>query len=163
MQKRKGCEEEAERYEYSYRLRTGRNSKCKLTPQNASKCTERNLTKVVCKPNATLTNRHAKPLPLCLLNARSVRNKTAVLLDYARDSKADLFAINETWLNQNDSAARAELRPEGFKFLDCPRIGRNGGGTGLLYRSSLTETLCLLLFKASLVFYIQCVPQKSEL
>ena len=39
-----------------------------------------------------------KHLSLCLLNARSVKNKTADLFDYICDCKADLVAITETWL-----------------------------------------------------------------
>ena len=39
-----------------------------------------------------------KHLSLCLLNARSVKNKTADLFDYICDCKADLVAITENWL-----------------------------------------------------------------
>ena len=39
---------------------------------------------------------------------RSVRNKSAVLLDYLCDCKADLYVITETWLTEEDAAVRAE-------------------------------------------------------
>ena len=42
-------------------------------------------------------------LSLCLLNARSVKNKTADLFDYICDCKADLVAITETWLTTDDA------------------------------------------------------------
>ncbi|CAB4040056.1 Hypothetical predicted protein, partial [Paramuricea clavata] len=58
-------------------------------------------------------------------------------MDYIRDSNVDLCAITETWLTPDDAAVRAELCPNGFKFLDNPRTGRRGGGIGLLYRDSL--------------------------
>ena len=58
-------------------------------------------------------------------------------MDYICDCKADLFAITETWLSADDAAVRAELCPDGYKFIDHPRYGRRGGGTGLVYRSSL--------------------------
>ena len=32
----------------------------------------------------------------CLLNARSLKNKTASFVDYVQDCKADIFAITET-------------------------------------------------------------------
>ena len=45
-----------------------------------------------------------KHLSLCLLNACSVKNKTADLFDYVCDCKADLVAITETWLTTDDAA-----------------------------------------------------------
>ena len=77
------------------------------------------------------------PLSLCLLNARSVRNKSVVLMDYLCDCKADLYAITETWLTEDDAAVRVELNLDGYNFLDHPREGRCGGGTGLIFRDSL--------------------------
>ena len=79
-----------------------------------------------------------KHLSLCLLNARSVKNKTADLFDYICDCKADLVAIAETWLTTDDAAVRAELCPVGYKISDRPGTGRRGGGVGLIYRDSLS-------------------------
>ena len=44
---------------------------------------------------------------LCVLNARSLRNKSFV--DLVCDSKADLFAVSETWLTVNDTAILSEI------------------------------------------------------
>ena len=77
---------------------------------------------------------------LCLLNAQSVRNKSAALYDYFCDCKADLYAITETWLNVNDDAVRAELCPPGYRLVDQSRTSRPGGGTALLYRDFLSVT-----------------------
>ena len=41
---------------------------------------------------------------LCNLNARSVRNKTAQILDFIVDRKVDSVTITEHWLTANDSA-----------------------------------------------------------
>ena len=76
-------------------------------------------------------------LSFCLMNARFVRNKTAMLMDYICDLKADLYAMTETWLTENDASVRVELIPDGYNLLDQPRVGRGGGGTGLLYRNDL--------------------------
>ena len=84
-----------------------------------------------------LSSRGLGSLSLCLLNARSVRNKSAVLMDYLCDCKADLYAITEIWLTEDDAEVRAELSPDGYNFLDHSREGRCGGGTGLIYRNSL--------------------------
>ena len=76
-------------------------------------------------------------MTLCTFNVRSVKNKIAVILDYIFDCKADLFAVTETWLSADDAAVRAELCPHGYRFIDHPRLGRRGGGTGVVYRDSL--------------------------
>ena len=60
-----------------------------------------------------------------------------MLMDYLCDCKADLYAITETWLTEDDAAVRAELNLDGYNFLDHPREGRCGGGTGLIFRDSL--------------------------
>lgn len=57
------------------------------------------------------------PLSLCLLNSRSVKNKSADIFDYVCECKVDLVAVTETWLGCNDDAVRAELCPEGYKQL----------------------------------------------
>lgn len=52
-------------------------------------------------------------LSFCLMNTRSVRNKTAMLMDYICDLNADLYAMTETWLTENDASVRVELIPDG--------------------------------------------------
>ena len=86
---------------------------------------------------STRLNGYQHPMTLCTFNARSVKNKSADIVDYICDCKADLFAVTETWLSADDAAVRAELCPDGYKFIDHPRFGRHGGGTRLVYRSSL--------------------------
>lgn len=90
-----------------------------------------NLINITC--SATNSAMHGL-LSLCLLNAQSIRNKTANFVDYVCDYKHDLVAVTETWLRTADDAIRVELCPVGYKFIDFPRKGRNGGGIGLLYR-----------------------------
>ena len=98
-----------------------------------------NLNNLSCVQPAKLRpmNMSQSLLSFCLINARSVRNKTAMLMDYICDLKADLYAMTETWLTENDASVRVELIPDGYNLLDQPRVGRGGGGTGLLYRNDL--------------------------
>jgi len=76
-------------------------------------------------------------LILCTLNARSLRNKSALFFDYACDCKADVFALTETWLSLEDSAVYKEITPPGYNFVHCPMSCRMGGGTGLLFKDSI--------------------------
>ena len=78
-----------------------------------------------------------KDLKLSLLNIRSVRQKTSAVIDIVNDLQLDMFAITETWLQQNgDGVLLSELTPHNFHFLHMPRASR-GGGVGLLFRQSL--------------------------
>lgn len=97
-----------------------------------------NLINVNCSdPNTRSGGNFNHPLSLCLLNARSVKNKTALLLAYIRDSSADLYDITETWLTDKDASVKAEFCPAGYNFIDHPRTGYRGGSTGLIFRDSL--------------------------
>ena len=83
--------------------------------------------------------RKANQLRLCSLKAQSLRNKAADFVCYATSSRADVFAVTETWFSERDGAHRAEATPPGFKLLDHIRDGRTGGGTALLVRDYLPE------------------------
>ncbi|CAB4003300.1 Hypothetical predicted protein [Paramuricea clavata] len=96
-----------------------------------------NLVYIDCSSNL-LQNGNCNLLKFCLLNSRSVRNKTADIVDYiSHDCKPDIVAITETWLDKNDNAVRVELCPDGYKLCDHVREERRGGGIALLYRDSL--------------------------
>ena len=77
-------------------------------------------------------------LTMCLLNIRSLRNKTADFVDYVYETKVDLCAITETCLCPSDDAIRNESCPGGCVLADNSRTGRRGGGTALVYRNLLT-------------------------
>ena len=60
------------------------------------------------------------------LSFRSLKNKTASIVDYVQDCKADIFAITETWLTQNDAVVCGEITPAGYRLLHCPCADRVG-------------------------------------
>ncbi|PFX28819.1 RNA-directed DNA polymerase from mobile element jockey [Stylophora pistillata] len=45
--------------------------------------------------------------------------------------------FTESWLREGDDAVRAELCPDGYKFMGRNSIRHSGGGTGIMYRDSL--------------------------
>lgn len=61
----------------------------------------------------------------------------SLLINYVTSCKADVFALTDTWLSENDDAHRAEITPTGFKLIDHSRNNRCGGGTALLFRRNL--------------------------
>ena len=88
-------------------------------------------------PDTNQVDHRSSNLTFCLLNTRSVRKKSASFCDHVQDCKADIFAITETWLTQNDAAVCKEITPNGYRLFYCPRTDRRGGGIALLCRESL--------------------------
>ena len=101
----------------------------------------RNSSNLIVVNRLPLVRNFKRPLLFCLMNARSVRNKSADIFDFVCEYKIDLLAITETWLNANDDAVRNELCPTNYKLCDHPRIDRIGGRTALLYRDLLHDLL----------------------
>ena len=75
---------------------------------------------------------------LCLLNARSIVNKSAPLGELLNDVQPDIVAITETWLTRthgdNDLAACC---PPGYSSAHVPRATGRGGGVALLFKSTI--------------------------
>ena len=74
----------------------------------------------------------------CLLNSRSIRNKSSVLKDFVVDKDIDLLALTETWLRPGniDCVEIGDLCPTGYDFIHIPRESR-GGCVGLLFKESM--------------------------
>ena len=92
------------------------------------------------RKNSIRRKSHGNPssnFQLCSVNVRSVCNKTALIHDFICDSNADLIAMTETWLTDNDATVLRELIPTGYRFVHQPRMGRRGGGTGLAYKETI--------------------------
>ena len=64
-------------------------------------------------------------------------NKSAAFIDLLLENKADLFAVNKTWLTHNDTSALAELSISSYNFLHGPRSNLRGGSTALFFRDCL--------------------------
>ena len=71
-------------------------------------------------------------LDLLSLNARSLKNKSSIFVDYVCDVRPELVAVTETWFNDKDTAARIDCSPPGYRLLDCHRTDSRGGGVELL-------------------------------
>ena len=80
-------------------------------------------------------------LRFCTINTQSLNKKTTEFTDFICDYKPDV-AITETWFHVNESAARVMCTPTGYNLLDHPRVGRRGGGTGIMFRDNLSVCQC---------------------
>ena len=66
-----------------------------------------------------------------------MNNKAAIFNDFICEHQPDLLAATETWFSDRESAPKTQCTPSGYKFFDHPRSGRQGGGTGLLFKNNL--------------------------
>ena len=78
----------------------------------------------------------------CLLNIRSIRNKSASFLEFAKDINTDLIAVTETWLRPEDNEGFiSSITPPGYKFTHVPRNVKKGGGVGFFIKEDLSSDL----------------------
>ena len=92
---------------------------------------------------------------MCLgtVNTHSVRNKINTFLHHVYLSQYDVCTVTETWLKgPEDDTVRAQLSKAGYKFLDSPRLHREGGGTGIIFKQHLDITPLDFGIKSSFEF-----------
>ena len=75
----------------------------------------------------------------CLLNIRSIRNKSASFLEFVKDNNADLIAVSETWLRPEDTESLIfSITPPGYKFTHVPQNVKKGDGVGFFIKEDLS-------------------------
>ena len=89
---------------------------------------------------------HIKPikksgmLDFVVLNVRSVRQKTDQINQYITQNDVDIMALTETWLTSDDRDRKwiSALTPDGYKFINIPRISGKGGGIAIIHKTNLS-------------------------
>ena len=89
---------------------------------------------------------HKKAVPqsnvsFCMINARSLKNKSAEFVDFVTENNLHIVGICETWLTPDDVSSIGHLTPSGFTFLHVPRKHKRGGGVAVLLRSNLQHKI----------------------
>ena len=105
---------------------------------NPALYSRRDYANIVCIQNDENHNKPNCNLNVSTLNTRSVCNKSTEVLEIFDENNVDVLCITETWLKENDTVRIAELTSLGHKFIHNPRLGKSGGGVGLLYKPELT-------------------------
>ena len=74
-----------------------------------------------------------------LLNPRSTRSKSSIILDTILSLKLDIIALTEIWIPENaDNVTKYDIVPHGFHVLHSHRpIGKRGGGISVISRNSI--------------------------
>jgi hypothetical protein len=86
-----------------------------------------------------------------LINARSVACKPDVISSLLLSADLDVLVIIESWLNERhgDDILHG-LCPDGYAFMQVPKIGRRGGGTSLVYRNTIGANRMAPVFEATI-------------
>ena len=93
---------------------------------------------IVVKCDLVQNSTNDSVLKSCLANVRSIKSKSAALLNYIISSKADLSEFTETWLTSRDVTAKLEIVSPGYSFVHHPcSNNRTGGGIDLLYKDTI--------------------------
>ena len=83
------------------------------------------------------------PLDFCLLNSRSICNKSRLINDFIAEHNIDLFALSETWLRGDDSDLYyiRDICPDGYVFHHVPRLHTTGGGVGIVVKNNIKTNI----------------------
>ena len=106
----------------------------KLTARNSNTTNVSNLIKILTTPLVS----SGKNLTIVSLICRSVKNKAVSLCDFILSNQMDLFAITETWLEDElDKYVLSELAPNGYDVQHVPRYKRKGGGVAIVHSNAI--------------------------
>ncbi len=84
-------------------------------------------------------------ISMCLINARSVRNKADEIVQYIIENDIDVCVVTETWLTPDDQLTVREITPTGYATKCVCRENRRGGGIAIIFR----QTCCLKVLEPS--------------
>lgn len=78
-------------------------------------------------------------LDFCVLNSRSVRNKSWLLNDFIADYNIDLLTPTETWLRGHDLHLYYihDVFPDGYVFHHLPRLHTAGGRVDIVLKNNI--------------------------
>ena len=79
----------------------------------------------------------------CLLNARSLHNKTSAFSDFVSSNDLAIIGVTETWLRPSDTQGLMdEITPAGFQLHHVPCRNKKGGGVAVFVRNDIDSMLC---------------------
>ncbi|XP_071941053.1 uncharacterized protein [Antedon mediterranea] len=79
-------------------------------------------------PHKLNSNSANSSLIFCLLNARSLRDKSDEFTDFVVSNDIDIVAVSETWLRLDDNLSIGNITPLGYCLKNVPRLDKIGGG-----------------------------------
>ena len=100
--------------------------------------------------------------PLCFMtwNARSLNNKADDTMALIQDLSVDVAFVTETWLTELCSVTTACIKSYGYGITHNFRSDRRGGGTAIIYKSSLSTSTVSLGVSDIYTFGYTCMQLK---
>ena len=78
----------------------------------------------------------------CLLNARSLRNKTSAFSEFVLSNDLNIIGVTETWLRPSDTQGLMdEIIPIGFQLHHVPRRNKKSG-VAVFVRNDIDSVHC---------------------
>ena len=77
---------------------------------------------------------------ICVLNLQSACNKVDAISEYILDNNCDVAFLTETWVSEDNHFTCQQFTPQGYSTHHVPRIGRAGGGVGIVIRNTIKTT-----------------------
>ncbi|KAL5254242.1 hypothetical protein ACHWQZ_G013877 [Mnemiopsis leidyi] len=81
--------------------------------------------------------RNPSSITFLLWNSRSLSNKYDDLMCLLQDEKVDIACITETWLTDQANFVTSAIKSYGYNIIHTYRADTRGGGTAVIYHSSL--------------------------
>lgn len=69
----------------------------------------------------------------CLLNVRSLANKSFLCQDFILSKNKDFLFISESWLSPGQSAPLTEAGPPNYSSFNQPRLSGRGGRVAVIF------------------------------
>ena len=90
---------------------------------------------------------HSKQVKIATVNARSIKNKDLLIVDYLKQINIDVCIVSETWLTEQDAVwlEGCELNKNGYKCNAVNREGRSGGGLAIVYKTQYRASQIVFL------------------
>ena len=82
-------------------------------------------------------------LKISMINARSIKNKDALLYNHMLENGCDILVITETWLNESDTnwINACSFNTSAFGMYNTMRTEKRGGGISIVYNKRLDMQL----------------------
>ena len=81
--------------------------------------------------------RQQKELNISVLNVQSACNKADRISDYIVENNSDIVFLGETWISEDNNFTCDQLTPQTHTIHHVPRVGKPGGGVGIISRNLL--------------------------
>ena len=76
-------------------------------------------------------------LNISVLNVQSACNKVDKISDYIVENNSDVVFLCETWISEQNDYTCDQLTPQTHTIHHVPRVGKLGGGVGIVTRNAL--------------------------